>query len=93
MICGRKNAMHIPNDATESICHSWISMITIGEVSLLFILRSRKITAILTKVALISKYATMEKLTCWAAVEDDLDVVNDQSDGNSNHDRTFYNNK
>ena len=40
-------------------------MITIGEVSLLFILRSRKITAILTKVALISKYATMEKLTCW----------------------------
>ena len=28
-----------------------------------------------------------------AAVEDDLDVVDDQSDGNSDHDRTFYNNK
>ena len=28
-----------------------------------------------------------------AAVEDDLDVVNDQSDGNSNRDRTFYNKK
>ena len=28
-----------------------------------------------------------------AAVEDDLDVVNDQPDGNCNHDRTFYDNK